>query len=118
MRALPAPVRPNGVSTDADSHTDAGEAERGDPDTGRETAFADPEPPGFGRRGWLLVAAVVAATLVLPGLVYALPTLPADAGLPFLVAALVLPMLPAVALGLVAVWSMTAATGDAGRPDD
>jgi hypothetical protein len=65
---------------------------------------------GFGRRGWVLVAAVVLCVLVVPGAVYLFPAAPAGAGLPFLVAMLVLPMLPAVVLGLVAVWSMTAAT--------
>jgi hypothetical protein len=103
------------VSADADAD---GSTDAGDPDAAGESAFAGPEPSGFGRRGWLLVGAVVATTLVVPGLVYALPALPADAGLPFLVAALVLPLAPALALGLVAVWSMTAAAGDAGRLDD
>jgi hypothetical protein len=73
---------------------------------------SEPEPEGFGARGWLLVAVVVTSVLVVPGIVYLFPALPADAGLPFLVAMLVFPMLPAVLLGLTAVWSMTAATGD------
>jgi hypothetical protein len=75
----------------------------------------EPDPEGFGRRGWLLVAAVVASVLVVPGVVYLFPATPAEAGVPFLVAMLVLPLVPAVLLGLVAVWSMTAATA---RPDD
>jgi hypothetical protein len=76
----------------------------------------EPDPDGFGRQGWLLVAAVVASVLVVPGAVYLFPAAPAQAGLPFLAAMLVLPMLPAVVLGVVAVWSMTAAT--AGPDDD
>lgn len=72
----------------------------------------EPEPAGFGARGWFLVAAVVLSVLVVPGVVYLFPALPADAGLPFIAAMLVLPMLPAVLLGLTAVWSMTAAVGD------
>jgi len=75
----------------------------------------EPDPDGFGRQGWVLVAVVVLCVLVVPGAVYLFPAAPADAGLPFLAAMLVLPMLPAVVLGLVAVWSMTAATGG---PDD
>jgi hypothetical protein len=69
-------------------------------------------PDGFGRRGWVLVAAIVLAFLVIPGVVYLFPALPADAGLPFLAAMLVLPLAPAVLLGLVAVWSMTAARSE------
>ncbi|MFB6301319.1 MAG: hypothetical protein ABEH78_00425 [Haloferacaceae archaeon] len=68
-------------------------------------------PDGFGTRGWVLVGAVALSTAVVPGLIYAFPALPADAGLPFLVAMLVLPLLPAVLLGAAAVWSMAAATG-------
>ncbi len=86
--------------------------ETGDPDDGR---VHHPEPTGFGRHGWLLVAAVVLSVLVIPSVVYLFPTVPATAGVPFLAAMLVLPMAPAVVLGVVAVWSMTAATG---APDD
>lgn len=66
-------------------------------------------PAGFGRRGWVLVATIVLTFLVIPGTIYLFPALPADAGLPFLAAMLVLPLAPAALLGLVAVWSMTAA---------
>ncbi|MFB6281602.1 MAG: hypothetical protein ABEH40_06250 [Haloferacaceae archaeon] len=86
-------------------------------ESGESAPPSDPapgSPGGFGARGWVLVGAVVLSTVVVPGLVYALPALPADAGLPFLVAMLALPLLPAVLLGAAAVWSMTAATG----PDD
>ena len=62
---------------------------------------------GFGRRGWLLVAAVVFGFLVVPGIIYLRPATPAEAGLPYLASMLVLPLLPAVLLGLVAVWSMS-----------
>jgi hypothetical protein len=69
----------------------------------------------FGARGWVLVAAVVAAFLLVPGAVYLLPALSSDADLPFLVAMLALPMLPAVLLGAVAVWSLA---GTARRESD
>jgi hypothetical protein len=65
-----------------------------------------PEPTGFGDRGWLLVATVVVAFLVVPGIIYLRPALPGEAGLSFIVAMLVLPLVPAVLLGLTAVWSM------------
>lgn len=85
--------------------------ERAD-DASRPPGHSEPEPTGFGARGWILVAVVVLSVLVVPGAVYLFPALPADAGLPFIAAMLVLPMLPAVLLGLTAVWSMTAAVGD------
>lgn len=94
---------------DGDRGDDAeGERPQSDPD---EAVRSEPEATGFGARGWLLVAVVVLSVLVVPGAVYLFPAIPADAGLPFLAAMLVLPMLPAVLLGLTAVWSMTAATG-------
>lgn len=73
------------------------------------------DPGGFGPRGWLLVAVVVLATLVIPGAIYLFPAAPAEAGLPFLAAMLALPMVPAVLLGATAVWSMAAASRG---PDD
>lgn len=59
-----------------------------------------------GRRGWVLVGVVVTCFLIVPGVVYLRPAAPGRLGLPFLAAMLVLPMLPAVILGLTAVWSM------------
>ncbi|MFB6177918.1 MAG: hypothetical protein ABEI99_12400 [Halobaculum sp.] len=62
----------------------------------------------LGVKGWVLVGVVVTATIVIPGLIYLFPAAPGEAGLPFLIAMLVLPFLPAVLLGLTAVWSLTA----------
>lgn len=64
---------------------------------------------GFGQQGWLLVAGVVGCFLVIPGVIYLRPAVPAAAGLPFFATFLVLPLIPAVILGAVAVWSMRAA---------
>ncbi|TQQ80917.1 hypothetical protein EGH24_07105 [Halonotius terrestris] len=64
---------------------------------------------GFGRQGWLLVGGVIVCFLVIPGLIYLKPAVPAAAGLPFFATFLVLPLIPAVILGLLAVWSMRAA---------
>ena len=86
------------------SESEAGPAADADP-----TPDNDASADGFGRRGWLLVAAVVLATLVVPGVVYLRPSTPADAGLSFFAAMLVLPLVPALLLGLTAVWSMTGA---------
>ncbi|MFC4357507.1 hypothetical protein ACFO0N_06025 [Halobium salinum] len=78
--------------------------------TGEEAGGTEgAEPGGFGRAGWLLVVAVVLSTLVVPGLIYLFPAAPASLGLPFLATYLALPMVPAVLLGLVAVWTMTGA---------
>ena len=67
---------------------------------------------GLGRQGWVLVGVVVLCFLVVPGIIYVRPAMPADAGLSFIVAMLVLPMLPALLLGLTAVWSMTAGVSE------
>ena len=71
---------------------------------------SEPEPTGFGAQGWILVAAVVSCFLVIPGAIYLFPTVLPGFGLGFVATFLVLPLIPAVILGLVAVWSMTAAT--------
>lgn len=86
---------------DADDEGQTADAAATD-DPGDETEAGDE----FGRRGWLLVGAVVVATLVLPAVVYLYPTLLADR-VPFLVAMLVVPFLPAALLGATAVWSMS-----------
>lgn len=78
----------------------------------------EPEVVGFGGRGWLLVGVVVLTFLVIPVVVYLYPAAAGGDSLPFLVGLIVLPMLPAVLLGLTAVWTMTAAAGDAGAVDD
>jgi hypothetical protein len=96
--------RPDGAggttATDTEAATAAGR-------TG--TDISGEEPDGFGRAGWLLVVAVVVSTLVVPGAIYLFPRAPASLGLPFLATYLALPMVPAVILGLVAVWTMTGA---------
>ncbi|WP_394347881.1 hypothetical protein [Haloprofundus sp. MHR1] len=71
---------------------------------------AEPEPSGFGDRGWALVAAVVLSFLVVPGIIYLVPSAPGELGLSFFATMLALPLVPALILGLTAVWSMTAAT--------
>lgn len=69
------------------------------------TSAADEPSTGSEYRGTVLVVAVAVATLVIPGIIYLYPALLADR-VPFLVAMLALPFIPAVLLGLVAVWSM------------
>lgn len=94
------------MSSDTTSREDTYVHRPGDSDIGAD----EPEPKGFGSRGWILVGVVALCFLVVPGAVYLVPSLPAVAGLPYLTAMLALPMVPALVLGVVAVWSMTAAT--------
>jgi hypothetical protein len=56
---------------------------------------------GLGTRGVVLVGVLLFAFLLAPGAIYWRPP-----QLPFLVAFLVLPLVPAIVLGLVAVWSL------------
>ena len=61
----------------------------------------------FDWRGWFLVAGIFVAFLVVPGLIYLYPRVPSTFGLTFWDAYLVLPMIPAVILGFLAVWATT-----------
>lgn len=98
---------------------DTGEVDAASSDADVSADAAVSEAPGeFGARGWGLVAIVILATLVIPGIIYLYPAAPANAGIPFLAAMLALPMVPAVLLGLAAVWSMTAATSGRRDVDD
>ncbi|AUV83009.1 hypothetical protein C2R22_16290 [Salinigranum rubrum] len=92
--------------TDTDAAADPDVEADSDPET--RAPLPGPEPTGFGNRGWVLVATVVLCFLVVPGVIYLRPALPGEAGLSFIVAMLVLPLLPALLLGLTAVWSMAA----------
>jgi hypothetical protein len=67
---------------------------------------ADDADEGLGRVGWVLVAAVVVAVLVVPGAIYLWPAGGHVLGATYRSAMLVLPMVPALILGLIAVWSM------------
>ena len=95
------------VAGPADGGDERGSAEPGrersapaeDPASGGPTRPADRE---FGRQGWLLVAAIVVAFGAVP-LTIALR--PPD--LPFVVAYLVLPLVPAGLLALLAVYVTT-----------
>lgn len=69
-----------------------------EPGVNERTAPADRE---FDWRGWTLVATVVLAFVVAPAIILFHPP---DA-LPFFVAYLLLPLAPAVLLGIVAVWA-------------
>ena len=74
--------------------------------TNAEADASDVAATTTGVRGWALVGVVVTCFLVIPGIIYLRPAAPGRLGVSFFVAMLVLPMLPAVLLGLTAVWSM------------
>jgi peptidoglycan/LPS O-acetylase OafA/YrhL len=65
---------------------------------GQRPSVSDDE---FGRRGWVVLAALAIALVVAPGIIYWRPP-----QLPFEVAFLVVPLVPAFLLGAVAVWAM------------
>lgn len=64
---------------------------------------AEPADREFDWRGWTLVGTIVFAFVIVPAIILFQP----PDMLPFFVAYLVLPLLPAVLLGIVAVWSTT-----------
>ena len=77
----------------------------GSAQTGEPAAITPPEQ--FDWRGWLLVGVVVCSTLVVPALVLFLPqmeSLVSGLGLSMRQAYLALPMVPAILLGVTAVW--------------
>jgi hypothetical protein len=64
----------------------------------------------FGWRGWLLVAWIVVALVIVPVLLFYIPQAGAftkSIGLGYRDAFLVLPLVPALVLGLLAVWATT-----------
>ena len=78
---------------------------RNDPRPG-EGGLRVPERKAFGLRGWVLVGVLLLAFLVVPAIILFVP----PAALPFEVAFLILPLLPALLLGAVAVWSALGGT--------
>lgn len=69
---------------------------------------APPSDSGFDWRGWLLVATILACFLVVPAVILFLPQAEgfiASLGLTLRDAYLVLPLIPALLLGAVAVWA-------------
>lgn len=95
------------MSSNADSEPDLSDSE---PELSADdslTVHPDEVDREFDWRGWLLVGAVFVAFLVVPGLIYLYPRAPSNLGLSFWDAYLVLPMIPALILGILAVWATT-----------
>ena len=76
---------------------------RNDPSPGRSDLTV-PERETFGLRGWVLVGTLLVSFLVVPAVILFVP----PAALPFQVAFLILPLIPALLLGAIAVWSALA----------
>ncbi|QWC18244.1 hypothetical protein [Halorubrum sp. 2020YC2] len=103
-----------GTEGDADGASDGGTpaGDDGGDSRGPTAAAGEPTADGFGRKGWALTAVLFTCVLVIPGIIYAYPYAAGAFGLTFFATYLALPLVPALLLGLVAVWSMTAATAD------
>ena len=100
-----------GASDGGYVHTPEGTAEAGASSADDRVALrGEPEPDGFGRKGWALTAVLFTCVLVIPGIIYVYPYAAGAFGFTFFATYLALPLVPALLLGLVAVWSMTAAT--------
>lgn len=77
---------------------------------------AESDAENLGRTGWLIVGVVSLAFLVIPGVIYLAPVLLDTFGLSFIATYLVLPLVPAIALGSLAVWlAARAGTRDSGN---
>lgn len=95
----------------AATDTDGGYVHRPDEWDGDDRAAGDrsddgDSAEGLGRAGWVLVCIVAFAFLVVPGVIYLYPVSPMALGFDFFAAMLVLPFVPALLLGITAVWSL------------
>ncbi len=76
----------------------------------RQTESVSTEMAGdrtFGWRGWVLVGAIAVSFVIIPGILYLYPHVGPRTGLSFWATYLILPLIPAVFLGLLAVWATT-----------
>lgn len=98
------------VFDETDEYDRAGESEPADARDGIATDAQPAEERTFDWRGWALVGWLVVAFLVVPGYLYFYPRAGATLslfGLGFRDTYLFLPLLPAILLGLLAVWATT-----------
>lgn len=86
---------------------DPADREGGDPsdERPRQATGASESEDDLGTAGWILTGVVVLSFLVIPGYIYLFPATPGQFGLSFLATYIALPMIPAVLLGAIAVWS-------------
>jgi hypothetical protein len=103
---------PDGYTHDPEAFDSDGEYGPGtdsDEDPAEHARGAHPESADreFDWRGWTLVGAIFVSFLVVPGIIYLYPRVGPMFGLTFWDAYLALPMIPAVILGILAVWATT-----------
>ena len=102
---------PDGYTHEPGSVEGGGEEGSVDPDRDptEDDQGAHPEAVDreFDWRGWTLVAAIVVSFLVIPGVIYLYPHVGSALGLTFWDTYLALPMIPAIVLGVLAVWATT-----------
>lgn len=92
-------------STETDD-LDSVETEDGDTD-GMESVHPDAVDREFDWRGWTLVGMIFVAFIVVPGIIFTYPHVGPMFGLTFWDTYLALPMIPALILGVMAVWATT-----------
>lgn len=106
----------SGPTSDADAEPPDADADANtDTDTVPEAASEDdpmavhPEEVDreFDYRGWTLVVAVFVAFIAIPGIIFLYPHVGPMFGLTFWDTYLALPMIPAIVLGVLAVWATT-----------
>lgn len=88
--------------------SDPNDASTNEPSTSGTATGGTATTGEFDWRGWALVAAIVAAFLVVPGMILYLPAAQGviqSIGLTVRDAYLFLPLIPAFGLGVIAVWS-------------
>lgn len=91
----------------SDDRTNSDQSAGEDESDGPLMIHPDEADREFDWRGWSLVGATFVAFVVVPGVIYLYPHAPSTVGLSFWDTYLVLPMIPAVILGLLAVWATT-----------
>ncbi|MFQ3319451.1 MAG: hypothetical protein ACI8UR_002034 [Natronomonas sp.] len=95
-------------SGDAEALDDADDSESRQTTPDDEvTVHPDEADREFDYRGWALVGAIFLAFLVIPGIIFLYPHVGPMLGLTFWDTYLALPMVPAILLGILAVWATT-----------
>ena len=102
---------PDGYTHDPEAFRDEEEGPAADPDRDPTDDDQGAHPEAVDRefdwRGWTLVGAIVVSFLVVPGIIYLYPRVSTSFGLTFWDTYLALPMIPALVLGILAVWATT-----------
>lgn len=95
----------DGEPPDADTDTDT--ESDGTSEDDRMAVHPDEVDREFDYRGWTLVVAVFVAFIAIPGIIFLYPHVGPMFGLTFWDTYLALPMIPAIVLGVLAVWATT-----------